>query len=67
MLAVRTRHELPDGGLLDISEFDYQTAQGLRLEGHGIRPDEIITVERSDLYSGRDGAVELAIEKLSNR
>jgi len=67
VLAVRTRHELPDGGLLDISEFDYQTAQGRRLEGHGIRPDEIITVERSDLYSGRDHALELATEKLRER
>ena len=66
VLAVRTRHELPDGGLLDISEFDYETAEGHRLEGHGIIPDEIVTVERSDLYSGRDPAMELAISRLTN-
>jgi carboxyl-terminal processing protease len=66
VLAVRTRHELPDGGLLDISELDYETSEGHRLEGHGIKPDEIVTVERSDLYSGRDRVMELAIRRLTN-
>lgn len=65
VLAVRTRHELPDGGLLDISEMDYKTAEGHRLEGHGIKPDEIVTVERRDLYSGRDRAMEIALAKLA--
>jgi carboxyl-terminal processing protease len=64
VLAVRARHLLPDGGLLDVSELDYETAAGHRLEGHGIKPDEIVTVERSDLYSGRDGALERAAGKL---
>ena len=67
VLAVRTRHELPDGGLLDISELDYQTAEGRRLEGHAIKPDEIVRVERSDLYSGRDRALERALEKLRDK
>ena len=65
VLAIRTRHELPDGGLLDISELDYQTATGDRLEGHGQKPDETIALERSDLYSGRDRALESAISKLA--
>ena len=65
VLAVRTRHLLPDGGLLDVSELDYETAEGHRLERHGIKPDEIVPVERSDLYSGRDRAMELAISKLT--
>lgn len=64
VLAIRTRHLLPDGGLLDISELDYQTSEGDRLEGHGIKPDEAVMLQRSDLYSGRDGAMELAIGKL---
>lgn len=64
VLAVRTRHLLPDGGLLDVSELDYQTAQGHRLEGHGLKPDETVTIERSDLYAGRDRAMELAIRQL---
>lgn len=67
VLAVRTRHELPDGGLLDISELDYQTAAGDRLEGHGLKPDEIVKVERSDLYARRDRAMERAIDKLHSK
>jgi len=64
VLAIRTRHLLPDGGLLDISELDYQTSAGTRLEGHSIKPDETVVVERNDLYSGRDRAMELAIARL---
>jgi carboxyl-terminal processing protease len=65
VLAIRSRHELPDGGLLDVSEMDYQTATGERLEKNGIKPDEAVVVRRSDLYSGRDRAMELAITKLT--
>jgi C-terminal processing protease CtpA/Prc len=65
VLAIRSRHELPDGGLLDVSELDYQTAAGERLEKHGIKPDETVAVRRNDLYSGRDHAMELAITKLT--
>ena len=65
VLAVRTRHTLPDGGLLDVSELDYQTPAGDHLEGRGIKPDEIVLIERSDLYSGRDRAMDLAISKLT--
>jgi carboxyl-terminal processing protease len=64
VLAIRSRHELPDGGLLDVSEMDYQTAAGERLEKNGIKPDEVVVVRRSDLYSGRDRPMELAITKL---
>jgi carboxyl-terminal processing protease len=66
VLAVRTRHVLPDGGLLDVSELDYETAQGHRLEGHGLKPDEQVAVERSDLYSGRDRAMQLAVSELDH-
>jgi carboxyl-terminal processing protease len=65
VLAVRTRHLLPDGGLLDVSELDYETAVGDRLEGHGIKPEETVLVERSDLYAGRDRAMERAVSKLT--
>src|SRR5258706_6445439 len=64
VLAVRTRHLLPDGGLLDVSELDYETAEGHRLEGHGLKPDEAVTIERGDLYSGRDRALELALKAI---
>lgn len=67
VLAVRTRHVLPDGGLLDVSELDYQTPSGAHLEGNGIKPDETVTIERSDLYSRRDPALLRAIDKLRSR
>jgi carboxyl-terminal processing protease len=66
VLAIRTRHTLPDGGVLDVSELDYQTPAGDRLEGHGIKPDETVVVERKDLYSGRDHAMESSIRKLTS-
>jgi carboxyl-terminal processing protease len=64
VLAIRRRHTLPDGGELDISEMDYRTASGTRLEGAGLVPDETITLERQDLRDRRDRAIERAIEFL---
>jgi len=60
VLAIRNRHALPDGGVLDVSEFDYRTAAGLRLEGSGIKPDTLMKLTRADIYSRRDAALELA-------
>ena len=67
VLAIRNRHPLPDGGLLDVSEFDYRTAAGVRLEGLGIKPDKTITLTRNDVYSRRDAALEVAKNVLKNR
>ena len=64
VLAIRRRHTLPDGGELDISEMDYRTAGGTRLEGAGLVPDEAITLERQDLQARRDRAIERAVELL---
>ena len=60
VLAIRNRHALPDGGVLDVSEFDYRTAAGVRLEGVGVKPDEVSVPTRADIYSRRDPAFELA-------
>jgi carboxyl-terminal processing protease len=65
VLAIRNRHALPDGGVLDVSEFDYRTAAGVRLEGAGIKPDDLIRLRRTDLYSRRDAALELAKDILN--
>ncbi|MBC7930625.1 MAG: peptidase S41, partial [Rubrivivax sp.] len=67
VLGIRRRHQLPDGGVLDISEMNYHTAGGVRLEGRGLSPDEQITPTREDLRRGRDRAVELALEILKVR
>jgi carboxyl-terminal processing protease len=65
VLAIRSRHALPDGGVLDVSEFDYRTADGLRLEGKGIKPDRQILSTRDDIYSRHDRALDLAKRMLS--
>jgi carboxyl-terminal processing protease len=60
VLAIRSRHALPDGGVLDVSEFDYRTTAGVRLEGRGIIPDTRTSLKRLDLYAGRDRTLETA-------
>ncbi|HKU78014.1 MAG TPA: S41 family peptidase [Pyrinomonadaceae bacterium] len=65
VLAIRSRHALPDGGVLDVSEFDYRTADGLRLEGAGVKPDQLIQTTRADIYSRNDRAFEVAKRMLS--
>ncbi len=65
VLAIRSRYTLPDEGVLDVSEFDYRTASGVRLERLGIQPDFIILPKRADLYAKRDRAFDAALEMLS--
>ena len=65
VLAIRHRHALPDGCVLDVSEFDYRTARGARLEGVGVKPDKTTQVTRADIYSRRDPALELATSILN--
>ena len=55
---------LPDGGVLDISEMDYRTAAGSRLEGSGLRPDMEVAPTLEDLRRRRDRALALALELL---
>jgi C-terminal peptidase prc len=64
VLGIRRRHVLPDGGVLDISEMDYRTAAGSRLEGTGVRPDMEVAPTLEDLRRGRDRALTLALELL---
>lgn len=64
VLAIRSRHNLPDGGVLDVSELDFKTPAGERLEGNGIQPDQTVMVHRKDLYANRDGVLEQALSQL---
>jgi carboxyl-terminal processing protease len=65
VLAIRNRHALPDGGVLDVSEFDYRTAGGVRLEGVGVKPDKVTHLTRADIYSRHDRALDLAKDFLN--
>jgi carboxyl-terminal processing protease len=64
VLGVRRRYTLADGGALDISEMDFHTARGARLEGAGIAPDVTIIPTREDLVKRRDESLEHALEFL---
>ena len=66
VLGIRRRHRLPDGGILDVSEMDYHTAAGTRLEGAGLRPDVTVEPTREDLRRRRDRALERALEILQD-
>ena len=66
VLGIRRRHRLPDGGTLDVSELDYRTAGGARLEGAGLRPDVTVEPTREDLRRRRDRALERALEILKS-
>jgi carboxyl-terminal processing protease len=66
VLAIRRRHTLPDGGELDVSEMDYRTSTGTRLEGVGVMPDETVTLKRTDLMARRDRALERALAYLTS-
>lgn len=67
VLGIRRRHTLPDGGALDLSELDYCTANGTRLEGAGLTPDETVAPLRADLTAGRDPALTRADQILKPR
>jgi carboxyl-terminal processing protease len=67
VLAIRRRQPLPDGGLLDVSEMDYRTAAGRRLEGAGVVPDMTFTPTRRDLFERRDPALDAALAYLKDR
>lgn len=60
VLAIRNRHTLPDGGVLDVSEFDYRTAGGVRLQDRGITPDQLTPLTRNNFYNRHDPALEAA-------
>jgi carboxyl-terminal processing protease len=52
---------LPNGDLLIHAYGDFVTANGTRLEGRGVIPDESVPLERADLLAGRDRAMEAAL------
>jgi carboxyl-terminal processing protease len=64
VLGIRRRHTLPDGGVLEISEMDFRTQAGARLEGSGVVPDESLAPARRDISKGRDAALLRAFELL---
>jgi carboxyl-terminal processing protease len=65
LLGVSRTIKLLDGGKLNISDTDFRTAMGRRIEGSGVTPDYIIEMRAADLLAGRDRALEEGVDQLS--
>lgn len=52
---------LPNGDVLIHAYGDFVTADGTRLEGRGVIPDQLVPLERADLLAGRDRTMEAAL------
>jgi len=52
---------LPNGDVLIHAYGDFVTANGTRLEGRGVVPDEVVPLEQSHLLAGRDRPMEAAL------
>jgi len=52
---------LPNGDVLVHAYGDFVTASGERLEGRGVRPDELVPLDRQDLLDERDRPLEAAL------
>jgi carboxyl-terminal processing protease len=53
--------QLPNGDVLVHAYGDFVTADGTRLEGRGVVPDEVVPLSRDDLLAGRDRTLEAAL------
>ncbi len=52
---------LPNGDVLIHAWGDFVTGSGVRLEGRGVEPDEVVPTTRADLLAGRDRPLESAL------
>jgi carboxyl-terminal processing protease len=64
LLGVSRTLKLLDGGKLNVSDSDYRTALGRRVEGAGVKPDLSLETRIADLLAGRDSTLELALDQL---
>lgn len=59
--------KLPNGDVFIHAWGDFVTADGTRVEGRGVVPDEIVPVTRRDLLAGRDAPLEAALAWFDTR
>lgn len=64
LLGVSRTLKLLDGGKLNVSDTDFRTPLGRRIEGSGVRPDLTVNLRTVDLLAGRDAALETAVNQL---
>ena len=59
--------KLPNGDVFIHATADFVTADGTRLEGRGVIPDEAVPLRRADLLAGRDAALDAALRWIDTR
>ena len=59
--------KLPNGDVLIHATGDFVTANGTRLEGRGVIPDQVVPIVRSELLAGRDSTLEAALAWIDAR
>jgi carboxyl-terminal processing protease len=53
---------LPGGDVLQYAIGDFVTANGQRIEGRGVVPDQVVAPSRADLLGGRDPILDAALD-----
>jgi carboxyl-terminal processing protease len=59
--------KLPNGDVFIHATADFVTADGTRLEGRGVIPEEVVPLRREELLAGRDRALEAALAWIDSR
>ncbi|HSE97740.1 MAG TPA: S41 family peptidase [Blastocatellia bacterium] len=60
VLGISKFRKVEGGGELAVSELGYVSSRGRRLEGGGVTPDEMVSLQIADLQSNRDRSLEEA-------
>jgi C-terminal processing protease CtpA/Prc len=58
---------LSDGGKLNVSDTDFRTNLGRRIEGRGVRPDLVVAIRTSDLLLSNDLPLQSATDLLGRQ
>lgn len=67
LLGVSQTIRLSDGGKLNVSDTDFRTNLGRRIEGRGVRPDLIVGIRASDLLISKDLPLQSATELMGRQ
>jgi carboxyl-terminal processing protease len=62
-----TAVKLPNGDVLLHAIADFATPKGVRIEGRGVVPDEVVEQRLSSLREGRDEVLEQAVAWIRTR
>jgi carboxyl-terminal processing protease len=57
---------LPNGDALQYAFANYVSSGGAVLEGAGVKPDEVVTLDRGGLLAGRDAVIDAAVQWIIN-